>query len=56
VALNARFYALLRRRGGIALAAVGLPLHALHHLISVLAAIAGAVAHARGPVGADREP
>jgi GT2 family glycosyltransferase len=56
VALNTRFYALLRRRGGIALVAVGLPLHVLHHLVSVLAAIAGTVAHARGPARVDREP
>ena len=56
VALNARFYALLRRRGGIVLAALGLPLHVLHHLVSVIAAIAGAVAHARETVKPDREP
>ena len=49
VALNARFYALLRRRGGIGLAAVGLPLHVLHHLVSVTAAVAGGVAHLIGP-------
>ena len=49
VALNARFYALLRRRGGIVLAAVGLPLHVLHHLVSVTAAVAGGVAHLIGP-------
>ena len=49
MALNARFYALLRRRGGIVLAAVGLPLHVLHHLVSVTAAVAGGVAHLIGP-------
>jgi hypothetical protein len=49
VALNARFYALLRRQGGMVLAAVGLPLHVLHHLVSVTAAVAGGVAHLIGP-------
>jgi GT2 family glycosyltransferase len=56
VALNARFYALLRRRGGIVLVAAGLPLHVLHHLVSVIAATAGAVAHARGTMQPDRGP
>ena len=37
---------------GIALAAVGLPLHVLHHLVSAIAAVAGGVAHTRsGPRG-----
>jgi GT2 family glycosyltransferase len=49
VALNAPFYDLLRRRGGLPLAAIGLPLHVLHHLVSVVAVGAGAVAHALGP-------
>jgi GT2 family glycosyltransferase len=41
-ALNAPFYALLYRRGGSALVAAGLPLHVVHHLVSVAAAAAGA--------------
>jgi Glycosyl transferase family 2 len=47
VALNASLYALLRRRGGISLALIGLPLHVLHHLVSIVAALAGAVLHLR---------
>jgi len=31
------------------LAAVGLPLHVLHHLVSVTAAVASGVAHLIGP-------
>jgi Glycosyl transferase family 2 len=46
VGLNARFYSLLRRRGGLRLALAGVPLHVLHHLVSVTAAAAGAVGHA----------
>ncbi len=45
IALEARFYALLRRRGGLGLAAAGLPLHLLHHLVSALALPVAAVAH-----------
>ena len=37
VALNRRFYALLARRQGPAQAAVGVALHALHHVVSVAA-------------------
>jgi hypothetical protein len=47
VALEARFYALLRRRGGVALAAAGVPLHLLHNLVSVLAVPLAAIAHFR---------
>ncbi len=47
VALNADFYRLLYRRGGVALALVGLPLHIVHHVVSVLAAVAGAALHLR---------
>ena len=36
-ALNARFYALLWRRGGPSLLAAGVPLHVLHHLTAVAA-------------------
>ncbi len=46
VALNASFYGLLRRRGGVALLLAGLPLHVVHHLTAALAAALGAVAHA----------
>src|SRR5207253_200187 len=35
--LNASFYALLLRKRGLRQAAVGFPLHVLHHLISVTA-------------------
>jgi GT2 family glycosyltransferase len=45
IALNSRFYALLRARGGVGLAAAGLPLHVLHHLIAVVAAVVGAALH-----------
>jgi hypothetical protein len=37
IALNWRFYRLLIRRAGLATAAAGLPLHVLHHIVSVLA-------------------
>jgi len=46
VALNLRFYALLRRRGGVALALLGVPLHLLHHLTAVCAAATAVGAHA----------
>ena len=42
VALNRRFYALLLARRGPAEAAVGVGLHALHHLVSVAAVPVGA--------------
>jgi hypothetical protein len=45
VALNLRFYALLRRRGGASLALAGVALHLVHHLTAVCGALAGAVAH-----------
>jgi GT2 family glycosyltransferase len=45
IALNAGFYGLLRRRGGIALVVLGVPLHILHHLISVLSVAIGATEH-----------
>lgn len=48
LALNRSFYALLHRRGGVALAAVGIPLHVVHHLVSIAAALAGGVLHLRG--------
>lgn len=50
LALNRPFYGLLRRRGGLRLAAAGLPLHVLHHLVSVAAAALGLAGHV-----ADRE-
>jgi len=54
VGLNAPFYALLRRRGGIALAAAGLPLLVLHHVVSAIALVAGGAAHALGLGRAER--
>ncbi len=45
VASDPGLYALLRRRGGIALALAGLPLHVLHHLVAIAAALAGGVLH-----------
>lgn len=47
VGINARFFELLRQRGGIALAAAGLPLHLLHQLVSVLSVALGTIAHVR---------
>jgi GT2 family glycosyltransferase len=45
--LNARFYALLFRRGGPALLAAGLPLHVLHHLVAAAAFATALVEHRR---------
>jgi len=47
IAPNMSFYALLARRGGIRLALLGVPLHALHHLTAVLSVPAGLVLWAR---------
>lgn len=47
VALNASFYALLVRRRGPAQAALGVGLHALHHLTAACAVPAGILSHAR---------
>jgi GT2 family glycosyltransferase len=52
VALNARFYALLRRVGGLPLLLAGIPLHIVHHLVSALAVVLGAVAHLNEERGA----
>ncbi len=49
IAPNARFYALLARRGGPRLALSGVPLHLLHHLTAALSVPAGVVLWARGP-------
>jgi GT2 family glycosyltransferase len=46
VALNLRFYALLRRRGGASLALIGVPLHLVHHLTAACAAATAVGAHA----------
>ena len=46
VALNHRFYALLARRGGPALAARGVALHVVHHLTAVTSVAVGAAGHA----------
>jgi GT2 family glycosyltransferase len=55
VALNASFYALLARRRGPGQAALGVGLHAVHHLTAVASLPAGLLAHAleraRAPVG-----
>jgi len=48
IAPNARFYALLARRGGPRLALSGVPLHVLHHLAAALSVPAGVVLWARG--------
>ena len=45
-ALNVRFYALLRRRGGAGLALLGVPLHLIHHLTAACAAATAVAAHA----------
>jgi hypothetical protein len=47
IVVEARFYALLRRRGGFGLAVAGLPLHLLHHLVSALAVPIALIAHIR---------
>ena len=54
VALNRRFYGLLRRRGGFALAAAGLPLHVVHHLTATAALGLAALEHAVGGRGSGR--
>jgi GT2 family glycosyltransferase len=46
VALNVRFYALLRRRGGASLALIGVPLHLVHLLTAVCAVATAVGAHA----------
>jgi hypothetical protein len=45
--LNRDFYALLARRRGFGEAAIGVGLHAVHHLTAVVAVPAGVLAHAR---------
>ncbi len=45
VGLNLRFYALLRRRGGLRLALPGIVLHAVHHLTAIVAVVLGAAGH-----------
>ncbi|HZR91449.1 MAG TPA: glycosyltransferase [Gaiellaceae bacterium] len=52
VLLNASFYALLARRRGPREAALGVGLHALHHLVGALSVPAGVVAHLRRRPGA----
>jgi GT2 family glycosyltransferase len=47
VVLNRPFYGLLAERRGLAQAAAGVALHALHHLVSVAAVPAGVVRHLR---------
>ena len=52
VALNARFYELLARRGGPGLAVAAVPLHVLHHLLAVASLPLGLVAHVASRRGA----
>jgi hypothetical protein len=47
IAPNARFYALLARRGGPRLALAGVPLHLLHHLTAAASVPAGVLLWAR---------
>ncbi|MGZ4403352.1 MAG: hypothetical protein ACXVRI_10970, partial [Gaiellaceae bacterium] len=47
VALNAGFYILLYERRGLRQTAIGIPLHVLHHLVSVLAVPVGLAQHIR---------
>ena len=47
LALNARFYALLVRRMGVARGVAGVGLHALHHGIALVALSVGVAAHVR---------
>lgn len=47
-ALNARFIALLHRRGGVALALAGVPLLVIHHLVAVASVPVGVVQHLLG--------
>jgi hypothetical protein len=55
-ALNHSFYSLLARRRGRREAALGVGLHALHHLCAVAAVPAGVAVHARERAGALRAP
>jgi len=48
VAPNARFYALLARRGGPRLALAGVPLHLVHHLTAAASVPAGVLLWVRG--------
>ena len=48
VALNWRFYALLRRRLGLFAALLGVPLHALHHVVGVAAVPVAVVRYVLG--------
>lgn len=50
--LNWDFYALLCKRRGLRHAAIGVPLHLLHHTVSVLAVPLGVVQHLRAKAGA----
>ncbi|MGH3822979.1 MAG: glycosyltransferase family 2 protein [Pseudonocardiaceae bacterium] len=52
--LNRDFYALLARRRGLGEAAVGVGLHAVHHLTAVAAVPAGVLAHVRDISGNGR--
>lgn len=52
LAPNARFYALLARRGGAPLVLAGVPLHLLHHLTAVASVPAGILLWARRGRGA----
>ena len=47
IALNRRFYGLLRQRGGLPFATAGVGLHAVHHLTAIASVPAGIAAHLR---------
>jgi GT2 family glycosyltransferase len=47
IGLNAQFYVLLYRKRGLAQVAVGIPLHLLHHIVSVVAVPVGVSQHLR---------
>jgi GT2 family glycosyltransferase len=56
VALNADFYTLLYERRGLRQTAIGVPLHVLHHLVSVLAVPIGLSQHLFAKSGLRSEP
>lgn len=56
VAAEASLFALLRERGGPALALAGVPLLVLHHLAAAAGAVLGAIDHERAPVASEEAP
>jgi hypothetical protein len=51
VLLNGHLYSFLLRKGGVPLAAAGIPLHALHHLAAAASVPVGVALYARRAVG-----